>query len=28
SWGTYVLCGIFAINFMIEQHRWFVTSKL
>ncbi|MGI8169659.1 diacylglycerol kinase [Enterococcus lactis] len=28
SWGTYILCGIFAINFMIEQHRWFVTSKL
>ncbi len=28
SWGTYVLCGIFAINFMIEQHRWFITSKL
>lgn len=28
SWGTYILCGIFTINFMIEQHRWFVTSKL
>ncbi|MBX4226400.1 diacylglycerol kinase, partial [Enterococcus faecium] len=24
----YLLCVMFAINFMIEKHRWFVTSKL
>lgn len=26
--GLYVLCSIFALNFMIEQHEWFVKSKI
>ncbi|WP_261805999.1 diacylglycerol kinase [Lapidilactobacillus luobeiensis] len=24
----YILCGVFALNFMIEQHRWMVESKI
>ena len=24
----YVLCSIFALNFMIEQHEWIVKSKV
>lgn len=23
----YILCGVFALNFMTEQHRWVSTSK-
>ncbi|MFD1410574.1 diacylglycerol kinase [Lapidilactobacillus gannanensis] len=24
----YVFCAVFALNFMIEQHDWFVKSKI
>jgi hypothetical protein len=24
----YVLCSVFALNFMIEQHEWLIKSKI